>query len=143
MTSRPTTTFVRSLAWPQCAVALALVAGCASAQLPLHAQIDVLIGDAACTQDSDCRSIGIGAKACGGPQAYRAWSTTSTDASALAAAVASHRDERLREIARSGELSTCAVVQDPGAYCRREPSVSTGRCELRPMGAPAGNSGIR
>ena len=114
---------------------LAACAGCSFAQpaneAPLNDQIDAMIGDARCSTDMVCLTIGIGAKACGGPSSYRAWSAEQTDAKALLALVARHHEARLREIARTGEQSNCAMVPVPGAFCERLPSVSTGRCELR------------
>ena len=60
-------------------------------------QIDALIGDAPCRGDDECRVIGVGAKACGGPDAYRAWSATHTDARLLDSLVA--RDAAARRAA--------------------------------------------
>jgi len=79
--------------------------------------VDALIGDAHCDSDVQCRTIGVGAKACGGPQRYVAWSTLLTDGVALQGAVASAAlADRLRA-EKSGVLSNCAVVVDPGAQC--------------------------
>ena len=75
-------------------VALVAVTACAAADraavpqgsAPPSTSVLSLIGDAACASDAECRTIGVGARACGGPQSYRAWSTRRTDAAALAAA---------------------------------------------------------
>ena len=100
-------------------------------------QIEKLIGDAACSSDSECRVIGVGALACGGPEAYRAWSVTRTDTRALEDAAARDAAIRRQEIERSGMLSTCAVKPVPGVTCARsaEPG-GVGRCVLTPAGAP-------
>lgn len=100
------------------------------------AQVKRLIGHATCSSDDDCATVGIGALACGGPQAYAAWSKKQTDAGALAAAVARQREERERQMVRSGEQSICMVVQDPGARCN-----PARRCELRAAGG--GSATIR
>lgn len=93
-------------------------------------QIDALIGSAPCTQQDQCRSIGIGARACGGPQSFRAWSSAHTDTKALTQAVSKHRQQQQRAIERSGEMSTCQVLPDPGARCvQLRPDVAGG-CEL-------------
>lgn len=114
---------------------LLVVQGCAVAAppkpLPLTAQIDALIGQAPCTRDDSCRSIGVGVKACGGPAAYRVWSVEATDGAALAVLVERHAAERSREIARTGEMSTCSIVVDTGALCRREAGAPSGRCQPR------------
>jgi len=99
------------------------------------AQIRALIGDAACTDSSQCRTIGIGARACGGPQAYLAWSSAKTDGAALAVLGERFKKEREAAIAASGEMSTCQFLPDPGATCRN------GTCQLNPVG-PDGQSAI-
>ena len=75
------------------------------------------IGDAACDSDDQCRSVGIGAKPCGGPQAYVAWSSLRSDANRLTALVAKHRAAAEQDNARSGKLSDCAVLAQPSARC--------------------------
>ena len=101
------------------------------------AQVSRLIGDAVCAADADCATIGVGALACGGPQAYAAWSKKHTDPQALATAVARQREARERQIARTGEQSVCVVVRDPGARCN-----AARRCELR-QGGGAGGASVR
>ena len=118
------------------------LAACAGNQVPATdataAEISQLIGVAACSSDDDCATIGIGALACGGPQAYVAWSKKQTDPQVLAAAVARQRELRERQIARSGELSVCRMVPDPGARCN-----AASRCELRAPGAGGGGAAVR
>jgi hypothetical protein len=130
----------------RCLLALALLLATACAAQapprlparPVAGSIDALIGDAACESDAQCKTIGIGAKACGGPDAYRAWSIARTDAIALEQAAAEHAAERRKQIAARGEMSTCSVVRDPGAFCAPAAatppgasSVVTGTCRLR------------
>lgn len=99
-------------------------------------QIEQLIGDAACSNATDCRVIGVGALACGGPAGYRAWSITRTDARTLEEAVARDAAIRREEIARAGMLSTCAVKPVPGVTCARTAErVGVGRCVLTPGGS--------
>ena len=88
------------------------------------------IGDAACDGDQQCVSLAIGAKACGGPEAYLAWSAKGADRARVTALVTRHREERLREIERSGMASNCSVAVNPGAVCR--PRVPDGKrvCQL-------------
>lgn len=93
------------------------------------AKIRALIGDAACTDSSQCHTLPLGARPCGGPQAYLPWSSAKTDGAALAALGAQYRQEREAAIAASGELSTCRFLPDPGAVCR------AGTCQLNPVGA--------
>ena len=86
----------------------------------LLAQIKTEIGDARCTSDAQCRTPPIGEKACGGPEYWLAWSTTSGRASQLQrwaeelAALQRQRNER------SGIQSTCQYNADPGAMCQAQ-----------------------
>jgi hypothetical protein len=98
-------------------------------------RIEQLIGNAACSTDSECRVIGVGAQACGGPEAYRAWSITQTDARALQDTVARDAAARKEEIERAGMLSTCAIKPVPAVSCMRaQQQASAGRCALAPPG---------
>lgn len=77
------------------------------------------IGEAVCDTDSQCRTVGVGAKACGGPDGYVAWSSKINEAGTrLKALAAAHAAESARENERSGLRSNCSVTQDPGAVCR-------------------------
>jgi hypothetical protein len=93
------------------------------------AKIHALIGDAACSDSSQCHTLALGARPCGGPQAYLPWSSAKTDGAALATLAAQYRLEREAAIAASGELSTCRFLPDPGAVCR------AGTCQLNPVSA--------
>jgi len=93
------------------------------------AQVRAAIGDAACSSDAQCRTLPMGARACGGPAAWWAWSTQRSDGALLhALATRLHTLERER-IERAGLLSTCIAVPDPGAAC------VAARCTLNPRGA--------
>ena len=99
------------------------------------AQIRALIGDAACTDNAQCHTLAIGARPCGGPQAYLPWSSAKTDGAALAVLGERFKKEREAAIAASGEMSTCQFLPDPGASCR------AGTCQLNPL-SPTGQSAI-
>jgi hypothetical protein len=96
----------------------------------LLAKIRAEIGDAACESPDQCHSIGIGAKACGGPEAYLAWSSLRSDGETLRNLVAQHRAAREEENLRSGILSDCRVVPDPGASCVPRAGGGGGHCRL-------------
>jgi len=83
----------------------------------LHAIKDE-IGEAACDTDAQCHSIGVGASPCGGPEAYFSWSSMKSDGARLKVLIAQHRDGRRQEKEKSGLLSNCRAVLDPGAVCR-------------------------
>jgi hypothetical protein len=91
--------------------------GAGSGAEPALAQLHRLIGDAACRTHEDCRTIAVGAKACGGPDAYLAWSARRTDAKALVAAATRYAELRRLQNEESGRMSNCVFVSDPGARC--------------------------
>ena len=98
----------------------------------LLARIEAERGDAACDTASQCHSIAIGNKACGGPERYMAWSSKANDGTRLRALVAEHAAARKADDAKSGMASTCSFVTDPGATC------SAGHCVLRAAGTGPG-----
>lgn len=115
------------------AVSTALTTGCAArspvASAPTsRASVEALIGEASCDADAQCRTVGVGAKACGGPARYLAWSSRHTDATALQRAVEDDARRARAEAEKAGILSNCSVTVDPGATCVRQ------RCQLRPRG---------
>jgi hypothetical protein len=132
-----------SLASTLCSViaSLGLTAACATedAAKPAAstASIQALIGDAGCDSDAQCSTIGVGAKACGGPDAYLALSPSRTDAAGLRATVDRQAAAQRKAIEAKGMMSNCSVVPDPGAFCdvSRPPAGSTGSpagvCRLR------------
>lgn len=89
----------------------------------LSRELRTLIGPAACSADAQCRTVAVGAKACGGPAGYWAWSTQGTDADAVATLARRQADAQKRENETSGMRSNCAMVTDPGATC------VAGRCQ--------------
>ena len=135
------------------------VGGCTSAQpdRPLaddrsaREEIGQLIGKAHCKKDADCRTLAIGHKACGGPEAYLAWSTVNTDAQMLVAAAQRYASARRLQVDKPGApASNCAVVSDPGAHCVAEgpdappsvnaTSVAPRYCALRSTGGAGGRA---
>jgi hypothetical protein len=124
---------------------LSLSAACAGVEpgaVPAAAaSVEALIGDAACDSDAQCHTIGVGAKACGGPQAYLAWSSKRTDGAALQQAAEREARAAAAEAAAKGIMSNCAIAKDPGAYCAAPagPNAATAqtsarRCRLRAAG---------
>ncbi len=92
----------------------------------LQRQINTTIGQAPCTTDAQCRTIGVGANACGGPAAWRAWSTQNNPkGEALQSLVDQHAALQRQRQAQSGMVSTCRYLPDPGAVCQAQ------RCVLK------------
>jgi hypothetical protein len=94
-------------------------------------QIRALVGAAPCKASAQCHTLALGAKACGGPDAYLAWSSVATRESALLALAARYRAQRQAENAASPLLSDCRLVDDPGALCRVDAGAAGGACALR------------
>ena len=106
------------------------------------ASVQVLIADATCSSDTQCATIGVGAKACGGPEGYLAWSTARTDPGALRAAAQREADAARSEQSARGMVSNCSIASDPGAFCdiSRAASGANGICRLRKaLGGGAGS----
>jgi len=102
---------------------LAMATAACAAPAPLSrqdlvAKMDALIGTATCDSDAQCRSIGVGARPCGGPAGYRPWSTVQTDAAQLKAAADALAALDRAAAERDGLASDCRMRPDPGAVCR-------------------------
>ena len=103
-----------------------------TAEAAILSKINATIGDAACHSDAQCRIIGLGVNACGGPAAWRPWSTQTTGNGESLETLAL----RLSELQRSrqtqdGMVSTCRYIPDPGASCQAQ------RCVLNSTHNPA------
>lgn len=93
-------------------------------------EIRNLIGTPACSDNAQCRSLPVGALACGGPQEYLPYSTAQGKEGALQKLAEQSKTERQAEIGRTGEMSICIHRPDPGAVC------VAGTCQLG-SGIPA------
>ncbi|NHZ81627.1 hypothetical protein F2P44_20435 [Massilia sp. CCM 8695] len=94
----------------------------------LGARITAEIGDAACDNASQCRTLPVGSKACGGPAGFLPWSTKRSNGELLARLAAEQAAAEKKVNEKSGMMSTCSVEQDPGATC------NAGRCVLQARG---------
>jgi hypothetical protein len=83
-----------------------------------------MIGAAACTDSSQCRTLPLGARSCGGPEAYLPYSTANTSEAALQALGERYKQERQARNQASGMVSDCRFMVDPGAVCQ------AGACQL-------------
>ncbi|MCZ8073855.1 MAG: hypothetical protein O9341_06955 [Paucibacter sp.] len=92
--------------------------------------LETEIGEARCSSDAQCHSLAVGAKACGGPEGYRAWSSQHNgDGKKLQALADQQAAARRAEQSQGGMMSNCAIEPEPGARCQ------AGRCALRPRAA--------
>lgn len=84
----------------------------------LLVQLRIMIADNACSSDAQCHTVGVGARACGGPAAYLAYSTAGgAKVDTVAALAAKQARARAAQLTESGELGACTVPLDPGAAC--------------------------
>ncbi|WP_426111088.1 hypothetical protein [Massilia sp. PWRC2] len=89
-------------------------------------RLRTLTADNSCTRDAQCLTVPIGARACGGPEAFLAYSTAAgVKPDAVAAAAQRFSAARAAVVARAGLLSTCMAIVDPGALC------NAALCQLR------------
>jgi hypothetical protein len=84
------------------------------------------IGKAHCDSNDQCKAVAMGAKACGGPEFFLAWSSKVEDAAKIPELASRHRVARENQIAANGEMSDCKMLTDPGAQC------VANKCELKP-----------
>jgi hypothetical protein len=85
-----------------------------------------LAGASACTADTECHSVAIGAKACGGPTGYRAYSSRTVSSASVDTLAQQERELAAQAARESHEVSTCFMLADPGARCEQSKCV-TGR----------------
>jgi len=92
-----------------------------------NARLDTALNNAsACSTDTQCRAIPVGARACGGPTGYRAYSTTSAAAADIDALAQRQRELSAEAARASHRASPCFMLADPGARCYQSKCV-TGR----------------
>ncbi len=93
----------------------------------VRAQLDsTLNGAATCSADTECRSVAVGAKACGGPTGYRAYSGKTASPDSVDALAQHERDLSAQAARESHQVSPCFMLADPGARCEQNKCV-TGR----------------
>jgi hypothetical protein len=81
-----------------------------------------------CDNSQQCHTLPMGAKACGGPESYVAWSDKFLSGEKLQQLGERYAAARRFDNQREGLMSNCALTPDPGAVCRAK------RCVLQ---APA------
>jgi hypothetical protein len=102
-------------------MATAAAPACSERIATLDAELRRLIGAAACDTGTDCRTLPLGAKPCGGPARYVVYSMRGLDEAAFRSVVTELNRLQRRQadaLARAGAVSDCSIVSDPGAECR-------------------------
>ena len=88
------------------------------------ARIRALANGGSCTESGQCRTLPLGAMACGGPEGYLPYSMSGTDEKALRALAEQYKAERQAASKTGGMMSICRHMPDPGAVC------VSGSCQL-------------
>jgi hypothetical protein len=89
------------------------------------AQLDATLSKAsACTVDTECHTVAVGAKACGGPTSYRAYSSKTVSTASVDALAQHERDLAAQAARESHQVSTCYMLADPGAHCQQNKCVT-------------------
>jgi len=70
-----------------------------------------------CTSDTQCRALPLGARACGGPDRYQAYSTQVSDRADLERLSAEHQRLSAQRNELEGAMGICSVLPVPAARC--------------------------
>ncbi len=93
----------------------------------LARQIDAEIGTPRCSADAQCRTLAVGARACGGPDSFRPYAVPPAKPERLEKLAQQQADLQRSAQQSDGRMSICSVVADPGARC----DTALQRCVLR------------
>ena len=102
-----------TIALSACATTTVPKPGQGSAEL--RQQIVAQIANDGCDNAQQCHTLAMGAKACGGPESYVAWSDKFVNGERLRQLGGHYAVARRFENERSGLMSNCALTPDPGA----------------------------
>ncbi len=83
----------------------------------MHNEIYELIKDKSCQQDSDCAIVGLGARACGGPDSYAVYSKANIDAEQLESMTKQLESLHKTYNQENQIMSICMMEPKPGFAC--------------------------
>lgn len=90
----------------------------------LYSRMQKLTADKSCSNDNQCAVIGIGQRACGGPEQFLVFSQQKTDQKLLGFTAERYRKTRDEHNQRLGSYSICQQLTTPLAACQ------LGKCVL-------------
>ena len=76
-----------------------------------------LTADVTCDSDSQCKSVGLGDKPCGGFQEYRVYSLKSVDEPALLRKIDDYNRLDKENNLKNNKVSTCEFLMQPTTSC--------------------------
>ena len=83
----------------------------------IYGEIGTVTADLSCTSDSECHSIAVGNRACGGPQGYMVYSVAKTDVPRLTDLAAQSARVEGEINALTGLASICSMQMPPTVGC--------------------------
>jgi hypothetical protein len=89
----------------------------AMGEAALLARIRAAVGEAGCSDNSQCRTLAIGEKPCGGPEQWLPYSSATAPVEQLKAWSTELSAAAKRRNAASGMAGNCRYTPDPGAAC--------------------------
>lgn len=80
-------------------------------------QIESAIADKSCSNNTDCGLVEVGAKPCGGPETYEAYSKPNVDEEKLHALASAYKKERQDYFKENQIMGICVVTPKPNVGC--------------------------
>lgn len=100
----------------------------------LYRDIQQMVGKAEATELAQCRKVGLGYRACGGPASYLVYSVQGLDEASLLQKVSRYNALSQAESERLGLMSTCQIIEEPAI------TLVSGVCQAKPAGAESTNT---
>ncbi|WP_337843223.1 hypothetical protein [Rheinheimera sp.] len=85
----------------------------------LQLRLDKLTEDKSCSYDNQCKVIPVGARPCGGPEAYLLYSSAQTDEKMLQYTAERYQQLKRKQNDKLGLVSTCQMLMAPAASCQQ------------------------
>lgn len=85
----------------------------------LYAKIQKAASNQGCTSDADCELLPMGAKPCGGPEGYMAYSKNNSDEAQLQKMAQNYKESRQKYNEDNQVMGTCVVTPKPLVSCVR------------------------
>ena len=85
--------------------------------LVLEADISTKILKPLCTSDAQCRALPMGARSCGGPDRYQAYSTQVSNSADLERLSAEHQRLSAQRNELEGTMGICSILPAPAMRC--------------------------
>ena len=80
----------------------------------VYAEVMELAGDGSCDEESECSTLAVGSKACGGPSGYIVYCASAVDEAALIDKVDEYTQLEADYNVANDIVSTCDEEQEPG-----------------------------